>query len=124
MHPGSDIAGRRVVCTLILLLLTGQTKEFPANTPFHVDPGIICTVSGFAKEGCASPDTRFVLFVDGVLQRSQIDIDLVQTDPTFYLAKRFLTNYPVGMVGTHTFSYSAFIDGDLVASGDTTVTFT
>jgi len=89
---------------------------FAANTPFYIEHGFGCdTTIGDKVSDCMNASTHFDLHLDGVLQRSTVDVD---NSPTFYL-KRNLTNYPAGLpAGSHTFV------GDFVFNGTTLLTLT
>ena len=94
---------------------------FTAGSPFYVEHGFGCdTTSGDKASDCMNASTHFDLTVDGVLQRSKVDVD---SQPTLY-TKRFLTNYPAGLpAGSHTFVGVWFQNGSFYATSTTTITF-
>ena len=95
---------------------------FPANTPFHIEHGFECAL-GNAE--CLSDQisamARFDLYLNGVLQPSSVDMDLIDGA----LVKRYLTNYPSGLpAGTYTFVGVHTLDGIAVLTRIKTITFT
>lgn len=60
------------------LRLFGPTTTFPADTPFFVDQGFIVPLgNGPGMHNEISAQANSVLYVDGVLQPSTVDIDVV-----------------------------------------------
>ena len=96
--------------------LFAPPATFAANTPFYIEQGIGCdTAAGDKVSDCMNASTHFDLYLDGVLQRSTVDID---NSPGFY-SKRNLTNYAGGLpAGSHTFV------GVFVQNGATVLTLT
>jgi hypothetical protein len=94
---------------------------FPANTPFHIEHGFTCDpgdANCIAEQ--ISANAGFDLYLDGVLQPSTVDVDLIDGD----LVKRYLTNYPSGLpAGTYTFVGVHTLDGIAVLTRTTTITF-
>jgi hypothetical protein len=94
---------------------------YPANTPFHIEHGFTCDLGAAA---CIaeqiSANGGFDLYLDGALQPSTVDVDLIDGD----LVKRYLTNYPAGLpAGTYTFVGVHTLDGIAVLTRTTTITF-
>jgi hypothetical protein len=97
-------------------------QSFPANTPFHVTHGFFCAVPDELKT-CMSARTHFDLFVNGVQQKSVVDVDIIDGNPTV-LRKFNLTNYPNGLpAGTYTFTGQFFEDGQLTLTRTSIVHF-
>jgi hypothetical protein len=89
------------------LRLFGPDTRFPANTPFYVEQGFIVPLAdgGIGMHNEISAQASSTLYLDDVLQPSQVDIDVVD-DPVFgpSIERRWLTNYPNGLpAGEHTF---------------------
>jgi len=89
------------------LRLFGPVTTFPANTPFYVEQGFIVPLAddGIGMHNEISAHASSTLYVDGVLQPSTVDIDVVD-DPVFgpSIERRWLTNFPNGLrAGDHTF---------------------
>jgi hypothetical protein len=101
--------------------LFAPPATFAANTPFYIEHGNGCdTTIGDKVSTCMSAKTHFDLYVDGILQRSTVDID---NSPTFYV-KRNLTNYATGLPsGTHAFVGVFVLDGATVLTLTATITF-
>jgi hypothetical protein len=75
---------------------------FPANTPFYVEQGFIVPLAddGIGLHNEISAQASSTLYLDGVQQPSQVDIDVVDGS----IERRWLTNYPNGLpAGEHTF---------------------
>jgi hypothetical protein len=87
---------------------------YPANTPFYVEHGFTCYF-GKGMSDCANAGTYFVLYVDGVRQPSQVDVDrLVADDGTPIVRKANLTNFAQGLSpGWHTLTGVFYYDGAL-----------
>jgi hypothetical protein len=83
------------------LRLFGPVTTFPANTPFFVEQGFIVPLgNGPGMHNEISAQASSALYLDGVLQPSTVDIDLVDGS----LERRWLSNYPNGLpAGDHTF---------------------
>jgi hypothetical protein len=98
---------------------------YPANTPFYVVHGIACFTNSDVNV-CTNAGTQFVLYVDGVLQPSQRDINEgVSEDGTPFLAVGNLTNFPEGLpVGTHTLTGVFYVSGSFLGEHSATITFT
>ena len=105
----------------INLLAPPTTLTFAAGTPFYIEHGFGCdTTIGDNASTCMHASTHFDLYLDGVAQRSTVDIDNV---PTFYL-KRNLTNYPAGLpAGIHTFVGVWIQNGSFYSTATVTITF-
>ena len=102
------------------------TMTFSANTPFHIQHGWAVPwpkgTTPEQKQGFASPGTNFTLLVDG---RQAPYTVYRQPDKTGGLMdKWFLTNFPSGMTGTHTFLGQWFNDSELALTCEIAVTFT
>ena len=99
---------------------------FPAGASFHIQHGwAVQWPKGTTPEqklGFASPGTNFTLFVDGkqapYLMYRQPDKASGTMD------KWFLTNFPSGMTGVHTFLGMWFNDSALALTCQIVVTFT
>jgi hypothetical protein len=97
---------------------------FPANSPFYIEQGHGCL---FSDTACMNSEvtgrSTFVLYLDGVLQRSTPDVDV---DPVNQIIRKFrLTNYPNGLpAGMHTFTGVWIIDGVVDETSDVTIDFT
>jgi hypothetical protein len=99
---------------------------FPADTPFYVEQGNGCLLSDTAcMTTYITGRSTFVLYLDGVLQRSTPDVDV---DPVGQIIRKFrLTNYPNGLpAGMHTFRGEWIVDGvvDDSQTTDMTIDFT
>ncbi|HEV8104935.1 MAG TPA: hypothetical protein VGP69_14490 [Gaiellaceae bacterium] len=84
------------------LRLFGPVTTFPANTPFYVEQGFIVPLAddGIGMHNEISAQASSTLYLDGVQQPSQVDIDVVDGS----IERRWLTNYPNGLpAGEHTF---------------------
>jgi hypothetical protein len=109
------------------LSVTVPVSTFPANTPFHFDEGF-ATAPPFAPPDTnlgmgLDAGTHFDLSLDGVAQRSQVDIEHVGGASGWF--KGNLTNYPVGLpAGSHTFVGVFVFDGAVVATYTATILFT
>jgi hypothetical protein len=89
------------------LRLFGPVTTFPANTPFYVEQGFIVPLAddGIGMYNEISAHASSTLYLDGVLQPSTVDIDVVD-DAVFgpSIERRWLTNFPNGLpAGDHTF---------------------
>jgi hypothetical protein len=104
-------------------LLNPEPTTFPANTPFHIEHfAAQCGVEEIAA-GCLDAGTHFDFYLDGVLQPSGVDIDLVSHEP-LVLRRWNYVNYPAGLpAGTYTFTSYAYFMGALIGSFSRTVTF-
>ena len=102
--------------------LFAPPTTFAAGTPFHIEHGFGCdTTIGDKVSDCMNAKTHFDLYVDGVLQRSTVDID---NAPTFYL-KRNLTNFAAGLpAGSHTFVGVFVFNGSVDLTLTATIWFT
>jgi hypothetical protein len=101
--------------------LFSAPATFTAGAPFYIEHGFSCdTTIGDKVSDCMHASTHFDLFLDGVSQRSTVDID---NAPTLYL-KRNLTNYPAGLpAGTHTFVGVFVFNGTTLLTLTATITF-
>jgi hypothetical protein len=83
------------------LRLFGPVTTFAANTPFFVEQGFIVPLGdGPGMHNEISAQASSTLYVDGVLQPSTVDIDVVDGS----IERRWLTNFPNGLpAGDHTF---------------------
>jgi hypothetical protein len=95
---------------------------FAANSPFHIEAGFTCELADApCMAGQISANAGFDLYLDGVLQPSTVDVDLVDG----VLGKLYLTNYPSGLpAGTYTFVGVNTQDGITVLTRTKTITFT
>jgi hypothetical protein len=105
-------------------LLFQTPATFPANTPFYIEHGSAVLPPFSPPDGTIGSDmnagTHFDLYLDGVAQSGQVDID---NQPGVWL-KRNLYNYPNGLpAGSHTFVGVFFQDGTM-SGGPVTVTIT
>jgi hypothetical protein len=97
---------------------------YPANTPFYVEQGFVCYLNVDTAD-CANAGTSFVLYVDGVRQPSQKDVDQISVSGTPALLVRYLTNFPQGLpTGTHTFTGDFYLNGSFFEEDTITVSFT
>lgn len=96
--------------------------SFPANTPFHIEHGFECALGDancIAEQ--ISANAGFDLSLDGVLQESTVDVDVIDGA----IVRRHLTNYPSGLpAGTYTFVGVHTLDGVAVLTRTKTITFT
>jgi hypothetical protein len=101
--------------------LFAPPTTFPANTPFFIEQGFICDLGDASCiAGFISAQSGFTLYVDGVLQPSTVDVDVVGGG----IEKRYLTNFPAGLPeGVHTFVGIHNSDGTLIPV-TATITFT
>jgi hypothetical protein len=106
--------------------LSAPPATFPAATPFFIEGGSACNVPNVGDlNDCMNATSYFDLYLDGVLQQSTVDVDLIKTPVGFFLARRYLTNYPSGLpAGSHTFVGNIFVDGTLFGTLSATITFT
>jgi len=82
--------------------LLAPPTTFPAGAPFFIEHGIGCDIVlyGDLPAYCMYAGTHFDLYLDGVRQRSSVDVDNERP----YYVKHYLTNYPDGLPpGKHTF---------------------
>ena len=107
--------------------LFAPPTTFAANTPFFIEQGFIVPLGD--GDGAAieiSSKSFFTLYVDGVLQPSHVDIDVVDggVGAGLDIERRYLTNFPAGLpAGAHTFVGQSFLDGKLVDTRTVTITF-
>ena len=104
----------------INLFAPPEPATFPANTPFYIEHGYICDLNdvGCIKTQISALST-FSLYVDGVLQRSTVDVDVANGT----ISKRYLTNFPAGLpAGVHTFDGVFDLNG-FVSDLPATITF-
>ena len=101
--------------------LFAPPSTLPADTPFFIEGGFTAPVGDGDGLGLEiSAQSGFTLYLDGVLQPSTVDVDLVGG----WLEKRYLTNYPDGLpAGAHTFVGQAYLGGTLVDTRTVTITF-
>jgi hypothetical protein len=96
---------------------------YPANTPFYVEQGFGCYLN--ESETCANAGTEFVLWVHGVQQPSQKDVDTFDLNGVTILHVSYLTNFPQGLgAGTHTFTGIWYLNGSFFDEHTASVTFT
>ncbi len=103
-------------CDPTFTYCTGGTTTLPANSPFFVRhgvgaPGSWTQLPEQDRVAFQSNATRFDLYVDGSLVFS---IRYLDYSTQYGMTKWFLTNFPAGMTGTHTFEGQWFEDGELV----------
>lgn len=97
---------------------------YPADTAFYVEQGFACYLNGNAPD-CANANTSFVLYVDGVQQASQKDVDTELLDSVTVLHVEYLTNFAQGFTpGTHTFTGVWYLNGSFFDAHIASVTFT
>jgi hypothetical protein len=94
---------------------------FAADTPFYVKHGFAC---GLTEVGCiATPingTSSFSLYVDGVLQRSSVEVEVGGGA----ISKRYLTNIPNGLpAGVHTLTGVWNLNGSVTQTLTATITF-
>jgi hypothetical protein len=94
---------------------------FPADTPFHLEHGFLCSLGdGACMREQISANAGFDLYLDGVLQPSTVDVNLVNG----VLGRFYLTNYPSGLpAGTHTFVGVHTLGGIAVLTQTKTIIF-
>jgi hypothetical protein len=97
------------------------TGTFPANSPFYIEHGWACELT---DRQCMSEQIGkgdFDLYLDGVLQPSKIDVDVVDG----VISKLHLTTYASGLpAGTYTFTGVWTLDGVVSQTFTRTITFT
>ena len=95
--------------------------SFAADTPFHIEHGFTCDLGDASCiKDQISGNADFDLYLDGVLQPSTVDVDLIDG----VLGKRHLTNYPSGLpAGTYTFVGVHSLNGTVVLTRTKTITF-
>jgi hypothetical protein len=99
------------------------TASHPAGTPFYVESGFACTFPDVST--CTNNGTSFTLYVDGVQQSSQKDIDKTVLFGFTVLDVRYLTNFPQGLsAGPHTFTGVWYLNGSFNNEVTMTVNFT
>ena len=94
---------------------------FAADTAFFVEHGFECTLGdATCMQSQLTANAEFDLYLDGDLQPSTVDVDLI--DGT--LVRRHLTNYPSGLpAGVHTFVGVHSQNGAVVLTRTKTITF-
>ena len=98
--------------------ILGGPTTFAADTPFHIEHGVLCARPDVGD--CVNAQTHFDLYLDGVLQPSTVDIDNLGDS----LLKSNLTNYPTGLpAGTYTFTGVFVFNGTVLGSFTRTITF-
>src|SRR5215210_866987 len=96
----------------------GGPATFAADTPFHIEHGLVCALPDVSD--CTNADTHFDLYLDGVLQPSTVDIDNLGDS----LLKENLTNYPAGLpAGSYTFVGVFVLNGTVFGTVTRTITF-
>jgi hypothetical protein len=96
----------------------GGPATFAANTPFHIEHGLLCARPDVSD--CTNAQSHFDLYLDGVLQPSTVDIDNLGD----FLLKENLTNYPTGLpAGSHTFVGVFISNGTVFGTVTRTITF-
>ena len=117
----SPVAANSVPRTGERISLFSPPATFTAGTPFFINHGSACsTTDGDKASDCMNAGTHFDLYLDGVRQRSFVD---VENSPTFK-TKLNLTNYPAGLApGTHTFCGNWFQNGSQYADLCATISF-
>jgi hypothetical protein len=91
--------------------LLAPPATFPAGAPFFIEHGTGCDVIvyGDLPAYCMYAGTYFDLYLDGVLQKSSVDVDNARP----YYVKHYLTNYPDGLApGSHEFCGDFYFLGD------------
>jgi hypothetical protein len=103
------------------IMLFAPPTTFVANTPFYIEHGFICELGDASCIGSQiSAQSSFTLYVDDVLQRSTVDVDVAGGA----IQKRYLTNFPNGLpAGAHTF-IGVFDFAGAISVLTVTVTFT
>ncbi len=101
----------------VAFICTGGTTTLPASAPFFVRHGLGSPGATWAQ---ATPQDRaaflgkatfFVLHVDG---NAVFSVRFLEYSNQFdAMTKWFLTNFPSGMTGTHTFTGMWFQDGEI-----------
>jgi hypothetical protein len=102
--------------------LFAPPSRLAANTPFYIEQGFICPSlgDGACMEREISAKSSFTLYVDGVVQPSTVDVDVVNGG----IEKRYLTNFPAGLpAGAHTFVGVFDLDGSPIVLPAVTITF-
>jgi hypothetical protein len=106
------------------IALFAPPSSYPADTPFYVEQGFVCSL-GTGASACANAASSFVLSVDGVPQPSRKDVDIVYSDGAAFLRVLYLTNFPQGLsAGEHTLAGVLTFDGSGTSTVSATVTFT
>ena len=106
------------------ILLGSAPASFAANAPFHIEHGFLCAL-GHPEDDpdCMSEQIgrgNFELYVDGVLQRSTIDVRVENGA----IARFWLTNFMSGLpAGTHTFVGKWYQVGSLILTATVDVDF-
>ena len=102
------------------------TMTFPASTPFHIQHGWAVPwpkgTTPEQKQGFGSPGTNFTLYVDG--KQAQYTTYRQLDKANGVMDKWFLSDFPVGMTGTHTFLGLWYDDTLLALTCQIEVTFT
>jgi hypothetical protein len=121
---GSAAGANSVPTTGTRIRLLAPPATFAADTPFFIEGGFSCHVPDEAPL-CVHASTHYDLFVDGVEQASQVDVDLREFGGSFFILKEDLTNFPDGLpAGPHTFVYFNYANGTLFDTASVTITFT
>lgn len=87
--------------------------SYPANTPFYIAHGFSdypwTEIAPAERKAFMGPAMHFELWVDGVLQHSTMSVrNVPEWDVQF---KMFVSEYDLGMTGTHVFEGKWYIDG-------------
>jgi hypothetical protein len=117
----SPVTANEVPTTGQRINLLAPPATFAAGTPFYIEHGNGCdTTNGDKVSDCMNASTHFDLYLDGVRQRSIVD---VENSPTLKV-KFNLTNYPAGLApGTHTFCGYWFSNGSQYVDTCATINF-
>ena len=105
--------------------LFAPPSTFSANTPFYIEHGFSCMRPDDANpSACMKSSSSFTLTVDGVLQKSSVDVDVFNDTKPFTYVKRYLTNFPGGLpAGSHTFVGQFYQGGVNIGTLAATIVF-
>ena len=91
-----------------LVLGPAGPTAFAANSPFYIEHGFACELGDAPCMWDQIGRGRAYLYVDGVLQRSKVDVDQVGG----VISKLWLVNFPSGLpAGPHVFRREWFQGG-------------
>jgi hypothetical protein len=110
--------------TLSRISLLDPPERFPAGEPFYVRHGF-CFLEDAPPEEVHHPDTRFDLYLNGVLVDSTIELrDGDDATPGCVVEKHSISTFPAGLTaGDHSFEGHWLVAGDLQLDLIVTITF-
>ena len=84
--------------------LFAPPATFAANAPFYIEHGFGCSAADASPSACLKSNNYFTLTIDGVLNKSSVDVDVLKDTKPYGYSKRYLSNFAAGLpAGSHTF---------------------